>query len=136
MTALTPQQHEVLRVAASGASNEEMASILGLSYETVKSHLRRIYRRLGVHSRHEAVLIAIDKGWIAMNAPVDAKPLNLRLHDSGALAVREKPATQYSNNVVWRVIQAGGSYYVTQRLKNHDVVTWQVLYSHNHRHAV
>lgn len=53
---LTPRQREILRWTLSGKSNALIGQIVGRSAETVKNHLRVIYRRLGVYSRIEAAL--------------------------------------------------------------------------------
>lgn len=53
---LTLRQREILRWAMAGKSNELIGQIIGRSAETVKNHLRAVYRRLGVHSRIEAAL--------------------------------------------------------------------------------
>lgn len=52
---LTPRQAEVLRLLEHGRSTEQIASELNLSRETVRNHVRRLLRTLGVHSRLEAV---------------------------------------------------------------------------------
>ena len=52
---LTPRQWEILRQVATGASNVQIASSLGLSEATVRKHLENIYVRLQVLSRTEAV---------------------------------------------------------------------------------
>jgi two-component system, NarL family, response regulator LiaR len=57
-SALTDREWEVLDLLCSGAGTEAIASSLVLSTETVRSHLKRIYRKLGVRSRAEAVLAA------------------------------------------------------------------------------
>lgn len=55
---LTPRQIEILRLMASGAQAQEMASVLGISVNTVRTHIQRVLRRLGVHSQLEAVAAA------------------------------------------------------------------------------
>lgn len=52
---LSAREGEVLSAVATGASNPEVAERLFVTQETVKSHLRRIYAKLGVCSRSEAV---------------------------------------------------------------------------------
>jgi PAS domain S-box-containing protein len=52
---LTPRQVEVLRLLQRGASTYEIARELHLSPETVRNHVRRLLRALGVHTRLEAV---------------------------------------------------------------------------------
>ena len=55
---LTPRQVEVLRLLEQGRSTKQIAAELHLSTETVKNHVRRVFRALGVHSRLEAVAVA------------------------------------------------------------------------------
>ncbi|HEU0316119.1 MAG TPA: helix-turn-helix transcriptional regulator [Solirubrobacteraceae bacterium] len=51
--ALTTAEQRVARLAAAGLSNREIADQLWLSVNTVGSHLRSIYAKLGIHSRRE-----------------------------------------------------------------------------------
>jgi two-component system nitrate/nitrite response regulator NarL len=55
---LTPRQVEVLRLLEQGRSTRQIAAELHLSTETVRNHLRRLFKALGVHSRLEAVAAA------------------------------------------------------------------------------
>jgi len=55
---LTDREWEVLDLLAAGAGTEEIAGMLVLSTETVRSHLKNLYRKLGVRSRGEAVQAA------------------------------------------------------------------------------
>lgn len=48
MTNLTPRQREVLALVATGCTNAEIAARLGIEAETVNSHLKRAYERLGI----------------------------------------------------------------------------------------
>jgi DNA-binding NarL/FixJ family response regulator len=50
---LTPREAEVTELLQSGKSNAEIANELNVSIETVRSHARRIYRKLGVKTRRE-----------------------------------------------------------------------------------
>ena len=52
---LTPRQVEVLRLLEQGRSTKQIAAELNLSTETVRNHVRRLFRALGVNSRLEAV---------------------------------------------------------------------------------
>jgi PAS domain S-box-containing protein len=55
---LTPRQTEVLRLLQQGRSTNQIAEELHLTVETVRNHVRRLLRNLGVHSRLEAVALA------------------------------------------------------------------------------
>lgn len=55
---LTPRQAQVLRLLERGRSTDQIAGELHLSVETVRNHIRAIFRALGVHSRLEAVALA------------------------------------------------------------------------------
>ena len=54
-TSLTPREHEILEMIAKGFSYAETSKICSISAATVHSHLKRIYRKLEVHSKTEAV---------------------------------------------------------------------------------
>ena len=58
MPELTPRQAQVLDLLVAGASTDQMAETLHLSRQTVRNHVRALLRRLGVHSRLEAVVEA------------------------------------------------------------------------------
>ena len=59
---LTARQIEVLRLASRGFSNQDIASVLGISPNSVKDHMKLIFHRLGVSTRSEAVAIALRDG--------------------------------------------------------------------------
>lgn len=59
---LTEREREVLVLLGDGLSNKAIAARLYLSVRTVEGHLAKLYTRLGVHSRIEAVLIAMQSG--------------------------------------------------------------------------
>ena len=56
---LTDREREILDLLAQGLSNKLIAARLYLSVRTVEGHLANIYSRLGVHSRTEAMLVAV-----------------------------------------------------------------------------
>jgi len=59
---LTPRESEILVLLAEGQSNKVIARNLGISDGTVKLHVKAILRKLGVHSRVEAAVIAVEQG--------------------------------------------------------------------------
>ncbi len=59
---LTPRESEILSLLAEGQSNKVIARNLGISDGTVKLHVKAILRKLGVHSRVEAAVIAVERG--------------------------------------------------------------------------
>ncbi len=59
---LTPRESEILVLLAEGQSNKAIARNLGISDGTVKLHVKAILRKLGVHSRVEAAVIAVEQG--------------------------------------------------------------------------
>jgi len=59
---LTPRENEILALLAEGQSNKVIARNLGISDGTVKLHVKSILRKLGVHSRVEAAVMAVEHG--------------------------------------------------------------------------
>ena len=59
---LTPRETEILGLLAEGQSNKAIARNLGISDGTVKLHVKAILRKLNVHSRVEAAVMAVEKG--------------------------------------------------------------------------
>ena len=59
---LTPRQNQVLHLLAHGHSTTQIAAELHLSVDTVRNHIRRLLRALGVHSRIEALAVAHRDG--------------------------------------------------------------------------
>jgi two-component system NarL family response regulator len=64
---LTPRELATLRLIADGKANKEIASELGISERTVKTHLGHLFEKLGVTSRTEAVKIATRRGLVRLN---------------------------------------------------------------------
>ena len=58
---LTERERDILDLLAKGFSNKEIADHLGLSIETVRSHLKNIYMKMHVRSRAEAVAHYMSK---------------------------------------------------------------------------
>jgi DNA-binding NarL/FixJ family response regulator len=64
---LSEREHEVLKLAARGASNKLIARDLQVSVRTVHSHMRHIFNKLGVASRTEAVMLGVRQGWLQVD---------------------------------------------------------------------
>jgi DNA-binding NarL/FixJ family response regulator len=63
-TSLTPRELEILQLLAQGRTNREIGERLFLSADTIKTHLRNLYRKLEVDSRAHAVAIALRRGLV------------------------------------------------------------------------
>ena len=59
-TALTPREVDIVRRVAKGASNKDIAWELKMGEQTVKNHLRRVFRKLNVVNRVELALLAVE----------------------------------------------------------------------------
>ncbi len=62
---LTRRETEILDYVARGYMNKQIAIQLGLSEQTIKNHLSSILRKLDVNDRTQAVVLAIQNGWIS-----------------------------------------------------------------------
>jgi DNA-binding NarL/FixJ family response regulator len=67
--ALTERESEVLTLVARGYSNDEIARHLHLSPETVKTHVKHVYTKLGSRDRAQAVIAAYESGLVSPGAP-------------------------------------------------------------------
>ena len=69
LTALTPREREVLTLMGHGRSNAELAETLTLSEATVKTHVARIFAKLGLRDRAQAVVLAYETGLVTPGDP-------------------------------------------------------------------
>jgi DNA-binding NarL/FixJ family response regulator len=69
---LSDREMEVLACVVRGMSNKEIATLLGISHQTVKNHVTAILRKFGVEDRTQAVVYALKRGWVTL------KDANLR----------------------------------------------------------
>jgi DNA-binding NarL/FixJ family response regulator len=63
-TELSPQENTVLSMSAKGYSYDEIAQLLKLSRHTVETYVKRIYKKLQVHSKTQALYEARRRGWV------------------------------------------------------------------------
>lgn len=63
---LSPREIEVLRRVAAGLSNKDIAAEIGISNETVKTHLKSAFEKLNVRDRTHAIAIAISRGFFQL----------------------------------------------------------------------
>jgi DNA-binding NarL/FixJ family response regulator len=63
-TPLSKRESQILQKVAYGATTKEVAHDLGISAHTVKTHLERIFEKLGANDRAQAVAIALRKGLV------------------------------------------------------------------------
>ncbi len=61
---LTPREMEILQLLARGLDNAAIAAQLVITKRTAQNHISNIYGKLGVDSRTEAMLYAIQRGWV------------------------------------------------------------------------
>ena len=63
-TNLTEKELFIIKAAAKGYRNKDIAFDLGIAERTVKAHLTNIYNKLAVNTRTEAVAVALERAWI------------------------------------------------------------------------
>jgi len=64
---LSPRESEILKLAAQGLRNKDIANALFLSVRTVKAHLTNIFNKMGVGSRTDAIITGLREGYITLN---------------------------------------------------------------------
>lgn len=74
---LSPRERDVLAGLMDGLTYRALAGRLGIRLDTVRSHIKRLYEKLGVHSRHEAVALAHRRRLLPPGGPTrnGASPL-------------------------------------------------------------
>ncbi len=63
---LSIRETAIIKLAATGMTNKDIAHKLNLSNRTIEGHMRTIFNKLGVGSRTEAVLYGLQKGWFTL----------------------------------------------------------------------
>lgn len=66
MQRLSPRQEQIVVRIALGDTDKEIALQLGISERTVRTHLERLYRSLGVHNRAGAVAVCLTRGGMTL----------------------------------------------------------------------
>ena len=64
LESLTARERDVLRLLAAGATNKQIASDLNIVEKTVKTHVSNVLSKLGLQSRTQAALYAVQRGWV------------------------------------------------------------------------
>lgn len=61
---LTDKEKQILRLICDGLTNPAIAASLSVSRETVKSELKRIFRKINVSNRTQAAVLLVKQGWL------------------------------------------------------------------------
>jgi DNA-binding CsgD family transcriptional regulator len=63
----TPTQRQILQYIANGCKQEQVAEVLRISHETVRTQLKLLRRRLNVNTLEQAVALAAKRGWVKVD---------------------------------------------------------------------
>src|SRR5262245_41221344 len=89
---ISERESEILRLVATGATNQQIAQQLNISANTVKVHLRNIFSKIGAASRTEATLYAVRTGLVKVgNASLGAAAPPATAAESSAPAAVAQP---------------------------------------------
>ena len=69
LSSLTPREREVLALLAEGLGSREIAERLTVSLPTARGHVQVVLEKLGVHSREDAVRVAVEAGAVERRRP-------------------------------------------------------------------
>ena len=72
-TPLTSKEVQILTYIAEGNTNKRIASVLGISEQTIKNHVSAILRKLNANDRAHAVFLALRNGWISIEVDNNGK---------------------------------------------------------------
>jgi DNA-binding CsgD family transcriptional regulator len=72
LASLSPRERDILDRIAKGHTNLEIGRQLFISEKTVRNHVTRIFEKLGVHSRAQAIVLALNHGLVAPGGPIRA----------------------------------------------------------------
>ena len=65
LASLSPRERDILDRIVKGHTNLEIGRQLFISEKTVRNHVTRIFEKLGVHSRAQAIVLALNHGLVA-----------------------------------------------------------------------
>jgi DNA-binding CsgD family transcriptional regulator len=93
-THISEREREILRLIATGATNQQIARELSISVNTVKVHVRNIFTKIGAVSRAEAVMFAVRSGIVRVDEVSDAGGVPPERSEEGIdlAAVADAPA--------------------------------------------
>jgi DNA-binding NarL/FixJ family response regulator len=66
---LSPRERQIMHHMAVGETAEQIGTSLGVSVETVRTHVRNVIRKLSARNRVHAIALALERGEIALDAP-------------------------------------------------------------------
>ncbi len=66
---LSPREREIMHLMAEGQTAESIGGQLGVSVETVRTHVRNVIRKLQARNRVHAIALALERGEIALDGP-------------------------------------------------------------------
>src|SRR5690349_2030186 len=114
---ISEREREILRLVATGATNQQIAYQLNISVNTVKVHLRNIFGKIGVASRTEATVFAVRSGLVQFSEaaavpptavaealPEEAEPLLAQLDDADVFADAPETAREWISTPVEPVV--------------------------------
>ena len=70
---LSPREREIMHLMAEGRTAESIGGSLGVSVETVRTHVRNVIRKLQARNRVHAIALALERGEIALDAPPNGR---------------------------------------------------------------
>lgn len=103
---LSDREIEILNLLGQGKSNKDIAQELFISINTVKVHVNNIYKKLGVSSRTEATVYAIEHGLIE-NPRSEAEPVHIYIPVSKTSNEEMNQTPAISSKYWWLVVMAG-----------------------------